>query len=154
MKYLKKLFSIFSSSTDNSEELSQTILADEKISRFIFSSDHFKVKEDGKHVLYGAFLPREKTKTASVYRISSLNESEIWEIDTKYVSGMRTDKKASKARADVLAKIILENGLSLIPLSAPHPRHADISNYPGEKGQIKLIAIKIAEASKLVLKPM
>ncbi|GEM_PF-5457225 len=153
MKYLKKLLSIFSSSIENPEELSHIVAADEQISRFIFSSDHFKVKGDSKRVLYPAFLPSEKTGTASVYRTVALNELEIWGIDKKYISGMRRDEKVSKGRADVIAKVILENGLSLIPLSEPHPRHADISNYPGEKGQIRLIAMKIAEASTLVLKP-
>ena len=154
MKFLKKLFSIFSSSTENPEELSHTVLGDERISRFIFSSDHFKIKEDGNHVVkYSAFMPSENTKTASVYRTSILNESEIWGIDKKYVSGLRTDRKVSKARADILAKTIFENSLHILPLRTPHPRHADISNYPAEKGQIKLIAMKIAEASTLVPKP-
>ena len=124
------------------------MLADERVSRFLFSSSsHFK--EKSKRVLYGAFLPHPDRKTASVYRTSRLNDAEIWRIDKEYVS---KNERVSKARADILAKVIFENGLRILPLSDPHPRHADILNYPAEQGQIKLIAMKLAEASTLALK--
>jgi len=57
----------------------------EKISRYIFSKKHCSVQKE--KLKYAAFMPpTSHPNEISVYRISNLKESEIWDIGIKFVA--------------------------------------------------------------------
>ena len=82
------------------------ISQDEKLTYFISSKSGFaRTKQE---VKARAFIPSKRNPNElSVYRISSLTESEIWEIGKTYVE----DKIRIKARADFSARIFFANWL-------------------------------------------
>lgn len=107
-----------------------------------------------------AFLPHRKSIDVSVFRISGLNDSEalskneVWEIGREYV---QTAERPIKARADLSAAIVYENNLEIVP-DEPPQKHANITPFPAENSPTdrkarRAIAIKLANASKLVIIP-
>ncbi|MBF8262451.1 MAG: hypothetical protein HW387_116 [Parachlamydiales bacterium] len=120
----------------------------ETIARFIFSSSEYRVSDQT--VKHTAFLPA-RDMAASVYRIDGCSEDEISQIDQKYVSGQRTDKKVSKGRADILVRQVRKAQLNVISNPSPHPRHADIVGYSSE-AENRMKAIELAQNAELVLK--
>ena len=119
----------------------------EKLTRFIFSKRHFSVEK--KVVKYAAFMPPPDSEDLSVFRISSLSESEVWVIGRENVQGERT----LRARADLLAEVVYENHLTVIPDIIPHELHANITPFPADKIARDRIARKLALASQLVIMP-
>jgi hypothetical protein len=114
---------------------------DEKLTRFIFSSTKGKIR-------HSVFIP--KGTDISVYRISDLSESEVWAIGRKYV---QQGERFIKARADLLAEVVYENDLKVIPDTTPHELHANITPFPTDKSARDRIARKLALASQLVIMP-
>lgn len=98
-------------------------------------------------VRHNLFLPA-KDGSLSVYRIDGLERSEVVAIGTKYVAEQR--EMLLLGCANVNASVPLENGLRILGTETPHPRHANITNWPGGSAD-KLIAIKLAEAATLEL---
>ncbi len=121
---------------------------DEKLARFIFSTSHFSVVNQT--VKYGAFIPPSSSADLSVYRISTLSDSEVWAIGREYVE---TGDRRLKARADFLAENVYENELEVISDAQPHDRHANITPFPADRRARNSIARKLALASKLVIMP-
>ena len=130
----------------------------EKLTRFIRYSSHFSVVTD--RVKPDAFLPHRKRIDVSVFRISELNDSEklseneVWQIGWEYV---QTEERTIKGRADLSAAVVYENNLEVVP-DEPPQRHANITPFPAEnsptdKKARRAIAIKLANASKLVVQP-
>ena len=118
---------------------------EEIISRFIFSSRYYS----STGVKHSAFLPPNDCFDISVYRIQNLSEEEIWEIDDKYVSGMRG--KQSLGRADFKLSVLHSINLTFDPNGIPHPRHANICfSESMTKETQRLIAMKLAEVSVFV----
>lgn len=125
---------------------------DERLTHFIFSKKHFSVVNQ--RVKYGAFVPQKKSpEEISVYRTSSLTESEVWDIGREYVkSGDRT----IKARADLLASDVYEIDfihLKVIPDIRPHHLHANIVPIPIDREDRDEVLRELACLSKLVLAP-
>jgi len=120
-------------------------MAEESISRFLFSSNHFNTQ----NVKYGAFMPAPDGH-ASVIRISQINEHEIHLIDSTVVS--KSPDRLSKGRADFIADEAFKLGLKIEVDTKPHPRHANLTNYPSEKSLQKLQAMQLAARSKLKLR--
>ena len=118
---------------------------DEKLTRFIFSKDDY-ASTKGK-VRHSVFIP--KGTDISVYRISDLSEPEVWEIGRKYV---QRERRLIKARADLLAEVVYENDLKVIP-DTPPQRHANITPLPSDKRARVRIAKILALASTLELMP-
>ena len=121
----------------------------ENISRFIFEKRHVsngKAKPE-------AFKPSSKTSNLSVYRTTSLTEQDIWGIAREYVENRRADGKQMIARGDLSAQHYNEQSLQFDADGAPHPRHANVVNWPSEKSQIKMIAAELALAANLVSRP-
>lgn len=119
---------------------------EEYLARFILHKSHFSVINQ--RVKYSAFLPAPNGET-SVFRISNLSNSEIWEIGDREVAQNRS--LSLLGRADISVFHVLNKNLKLIPDNCP-PRHANIVNWPTEKSEQKLIAIELAESSQLHLK--
>ena len=119
----------------------------EKLTRFIFSRRHFS--KEKKIVKYAAFVPPPDSEDLSVFRISSLSDSDVWTIGQEYVQGERT----LRARADLSAEVVYENHLTVIPDTTPHALHANITPFPADKNARDRIARNLALASELVIMP-
>lgn len=121
-----------------------TILPEEKLARFIFSSSHFSSQNF--RVKHNAFLPTSAGE-ASVSRISDLPEPDIWPIG----SVIATQRgQTLYARGDLLAHDVRQVQLDVTPAEPP-PRHANIVNWPTDKSAQKLRAMELAEKAKLVM---
>jgi hypothetical protein len=85
----------------------------------------------------------------SVFRISDLTDSEIWDIGARFVAQKRD--KPLLGRADIIASDVLNNSLELKAAPDPHPRHTNITGWPEDKSKQKLIAMKLAANAQLHL---
>lgn len=128
------------------------VLPGEKLTRFICYGSHFSVVAN--RIKPVAFLPHKKSVDISVFRISGLSDSEVWEIGREYV---QTEERPIKARADLSATVVYESNLEVI-LDEPPPRHANIKPLPIEKSPTdrkarRALATKLARLSELVVVP-
>ena len=92
-------------------------------------------------------MPPPDSEDLSVFRISALSDSDVWTIGEEYVQGERT----LRARVDLLAEVVYENHLTVIPDTTPHELHANITPFPTDKIARDRIARKLALASQLVI---
>lgn len=127
---------------------------DEKLTYFINSKSGFARTK--REVKARTFVPtKESPNELSVYRISSLTESQVWEIGRIYVEG----KIKIKARADFSASIFYENQFFLEKnikvVSAPyfHELHANIVPIPTNKEDRDEIFRELAPLCELVVRP-
>lgn len=125
---------------------SSPISAAENLARYIFSKHHFS--RDRGVVKYGAFLPATNGET-SVFRISGISESEVWQIGISIVAPLRA--RPLLGRADILASGVITGGLTLLADTKSHRLHANIGGWPGGKSERQLIAIKLAGRATLHL---
>lgn len=121
------------------------VRGDEIIARFIFSSRHFVIGTG--RVKYGAYQPARNGE-ASVYRVNQLSMNEVWEIGKEYVE---SEQRKIRACAKTIATNITRHDLKITPDTKVHIRHANIVAWPQEKDEIKMLAIEIANSSKLHL---
>ncbi|RJQ20828.1 MAG: hypothetical protein C4560_04580 [Nitrospiraceae bacterium] len=124
----------------------EQVRPEEDLTRYILHKNHFSILH--KRVKYAAFLPAPNGET-SVFRVSGLADIAIWEIGDKEVAGKR--ETAILGRADIPAFHVLNSTLKIKPDENP-PRHANITGWPKEKSEQKLIAIELAENAKLYLR--
>jgi len=124
----------------------------ERLARYVFSSSH--IKRTKVRPKYAAFLPQYNEKSSeletSVFRISGITQSKIWEIGD-YVASER-NKKASntltlKGYARFLYKNLEKYSLKLKIETSSHPLHANIVGWPEEPEERKLIAILLANTA-------
>lgn len=119
----------------------------ENITRYILETGGF-ARTVGR-VKPNVFLPAPNGQT-SVYRITSLTLDEIWNIGQKYVADERI--KTLYGRGDIITSHILNIGLKVEPDTEKHFRHANITGWPDQKSEKKLIATKLAQKAQLHLK--
>jgi hypothetical protein len=100
-----------------------------------------------------AFLPSEKTGNTSVYRTSGCSEPRIWLIGHLFVERIRKDKAQILGRADVSSELVFQQSLAIQARLLPHPRHADLTNWPDDKAHRKDMALALAQGSSLYLHP-
>lgn len=112
------------------------------MARYIFSKNQIKISDHT--VKYSAFIP-PRDGLLSVFRISGLQENQIWEVGC----GLRL--LPLLGRADIKASAVTKTGLSIDADDIP-PRHANIFGWPAESSAIKLKAIELAEKAELYLK--
>lgn len=129
------------------------IRQDERLTRFIFSKKSgFSVER--MDVKYGAFIPPKKSPgEISVYRTSSLTESEVWAIGEEYV---KRGDRTIKARADLSAGAVYDIdfiNLKVIPDPQPHELHANIVPIPIDREDRDEVLRELACLSKLVIAP-
>ena len=118
----------------------------ETISRFIFQKSQYKTSDNT--VKYTAFIPSSKNGETSVFCTYNINDEEIWNI------GREVSVKRGKpvlGRADIIADVVTSQDLEIIP-SEPPERHADITGWPDERSEQRLIALELAEEAHLHLK--
>ena len=130
------------------------ISPDEKLTYFINSKSGFARTK--KEVKARAFAPTKGSpKELSVFCISSLTESQVWEIGKRYVE----DKITIKARADFSANIFYENqffrekNIKVIPAPQPHELHANITPIPTNIEDRDEIFRELARLCELVMRP-
>lgn len=125
---------------------SGSIGSSETLTRYLFQRSHFS-RTKGR-VKYSAFLPISDGQT-SVFRVSSLADSEIWSIGVTFVASV--SRRTIRARADTVANEVTIIGLDVVPDPAARPRHANIVNWPEEASKRKLFAMLLANSASLAL---
>jgi hypothetical protein len=133
--------------------LQPTIDPAERISRFILSKDLFNSKRF--RISPQAFKPAKPQRPGdipktSVYRTERLVDAEVWAIGDEYVTKLRNDRLPVLARGDIQARKILDLDLKLMPDQVPHPRHANVTNWPDEPEARQMKATLIAQQAQLV----
>jgi len=118
----------------------------ETVTRYIFTERHY-AKTTGR-VKYGAFSP--KGGKTSVFRIVSLTSERIWNIGD-YVA--KESCRTLRARGDLVASDVFDEGLEIESDTRKHPLHANIIGWPSVRAKIKLLAIKLADKAQLHLEP-
>jgi len=139
-KLKKSLKSIFLSKKAKGLPVSEK----ENLAKYLFGKLGKKPKElytDGR-VKGVAFRPPRKNLSLSVYRTDELSENEIWEIGDKYVGKARG--KDITARANLVTKDILSEGLWVESAPDPHPLHSNIIGWPAEPEKQNHIADQLA----------
>ena len=118
------------------------------VSRYIYYSKY--IKKSNLSVSYGAFMPNPMDNTTSVFKVSGLSESDIWQIAELYVTPMQSN--TLKGRADINSGDVESQNLDLIP-DKPPDRHINISGWKVDKSENKLIAKELANKSICCLVP-
>lgn len=125
--------------------LPEVVSASEPLARFITQKKWWRADRS---IRYNAFMPNSSGQV-SVYRIQELNDSEVYEIGETYVA--EALGKPLLGRADVLASVAQEERLTVEPDTEPHPRHANIDNWPEDSSKHKEIALSICAEAQLRL---
>ena len=139
------------------KELSPSdVSPDERITRYILNRRH--IKHEKGEIKAEAFLPTKPKpefpeRQTSVYRTINCEETEIWSIGDQYVANPGNNRFVL-ARGDLLAQTVYSQDLHIAPHPSPHPRHANIVNWPNEESSEhrKAKAVLLAQASKLIVK--
>lgn len=85
----------------------------------------------------------------SVYRTKDLTCQQINEIGHLHVAEIQNKKLLG--RAEIVTSSILKQDLKVEPEPRPHPRHANIVEWPADKSEHKMIAIELAAEAQLHL---
>lgn len=150
--YLKKWFWELRKSVPALEPTVSGIV-NESVSRFLTSKRQFAKSKN--KVKYSAFMPNRNGET-SVYRTTGISSTEIWLIGEKFVRFPIAKSHGSctlYGRGEVEVKEILDANLALVPNPTPHPRHADISDWPASKENRMMLATMLANKAILHLPP-
>ena len=75
----------------------------------------------------------------SVKSAINFSINEIWDIGQKYVA--KPTNRTLHAKGEFKAKVIRNVGLDVVPDTAPHPRHANIVNWPSGKSEQQMLAL-------------
>ncbi len=143
----KSLLKILKVCMHRLSNVSSVVSGSESLSRYIIDKNYYRSSD--KTVKHNAFMPA-KNGTTSIYRIGDLAEGKIWRIGVQYVAKKRG--KPLLGRADILASKITKYGLKIEPDICPHPRHANIIDWPDEEGsKRRSIAQELAAAAQLRL---
>lgn len=140
IQFLKSFFKALRES--QTRETIPNIQDQEDLCRYIFSSNHVSATK----VKYAAFLP-DKNGETSVFRISGCTENEIWDIGINHVA--KLSGRILKARGDFAASHVRKSSLDVISETSRHDLHANLVNWPTERDEQKLIAIELANSTKL-----
>jgi hypothetical protein len=126
--------------------LEESIQPSEPVARFITQKAYYR--SEIKTVKHNAFMPNREGQT-SIYRIIDLDNPEIFKIGQRFVADQMN--KPLLGRADIKVSTILEKDLSVISDPDPHPRHANIVDWPEEREKYRLIAVELADEAELHL---
>ena len=98
--------------------MDEAVSADENITRFINQKAYFR-PNDGT-VRHNAFMPNRDGEV-SVYRITGIDDSEVYAIGTKYFAEITG--KPLMGRADIIVSEVFKHDLRIQSHQDPHPRH-------------------------------
>ena len=119
----------------------------ETLSRFILQK---KVYRSSDHtVKYSAYLPNPSNSETSVFRTSDIADDQVWDIGDREVSVNRG--KPILGRADIIADVVISKDLVMLP-NEPPERHANITGWPDERSEQRMIALELAAEACLYLR--
>jgi hypothetical protein len=126
------------------------ILATEIVSRFLTQSDWIRQDDS---VRPDAFVPHPY-RDLSVSRVLSLNDDQVWEIARRVAASI---PKRLHGRLDSPAGLYADPlWVAASPIDE-NPNHADVTGWPKEKPQQKIIAQQISakagKARRVLTKP-
>ncbi len=90
-----------------------------------------------------AFMPHRGE--TSVFRVDGLSNEEVWHIGLHFVGSTR--REVLKGRADLQVADVHAIKLKVEPDITPHPRHANIIEWPEEKHEQKMLAVRLANVA-------
>lgn len=117
--------------------------AGELLTRYITDRGHIRSSDNS--VRHNLFVP-PRTGQLSVYWISGLQESAVWDIGNTHIAPARGP---IIARADINSLAVYDAKLSVHVTGIPHPRHAHIVGWDMSSTRLRLQAIKLARAAML-----
>lgn len=126
--------------------MEEEVSPSESVARFITQKGYYRPSDQT--VKHNAFMPNRQGKT-SVYRVIDLDDEEIFEIGRRFVADEL--KKLLMGRADILVSKILDRELMVELDPTPHPRHANIVDWPEDESKHRLIAPELADEAELHL---
>lgn len=125
-----------------------TVAAEELLARYVLFSKH--IRSSDQTVKPDAFVPHPH-RDLSVTRHLQATDSELWNVGAQIANSRRC---TLYGRADLQAQACIVQNLRVQAAPLPdNPNHADITNWPAEKSQQKMIAIEIAAAATLKARP-
>lgn len=145
----QRLFaSICGSSSQNRQWVAFDVSPGERLSPYLTHRDEYNAKKN--IVRFVAFMP-PKSLRKSVYWTSGIGDSEIWSIGDKYVAPSRGP---IHGRADFNSYSMSTNirALAIELTGVPHPRHADIVGWDGDRRKHRLQAEKLADEAVLIMR--
>src|SRR5213594_884773 len=146
VSYLERFWKSLCATFLRLDWIPRSVSPSERISRFILDKRYIKKGL----VSSAAFMPSPKTKDISVYRIAGCSERRIWLIGDLFVARKRKDNRNRiLARADVESGLVFQQGLKIVASLSPHPRHADVTNWPDDRAQQKDKAVTLAQGASL-----
>jgi hypothetical protein len=148
--YLKPFSTFFAGIFLRLDWVSRKVSPGERLSRFV-PHQSWITPATGR-VSQAAFMPPKRGGT-SVYRTTRCSERKIWLLGIFFVERRRKDSIRIVGRADISSDRVLEQDLKIRPLLSPHPRHAELTNWPEDKAQRKDKALALAAASTPFLLP-
>ena len=151
MSYLSRFWTFLQITFPKLDRISKNVSRGERISRFVFYNGHFDEKNG--RIDFAAFLPPKKAKDISVFRTMNCGERKVWLLGDLFVARTRKDKRGILARGDVESDLVFDDGLAIVAMPTPHPRHALIADWPDEKSLRKIKAMTLAQRSTLHVHP-
>lgn len=129
--------------------MDSNVINDETISRFILSRSHIRYSTG--EAKYGAYLPMfnegDDNWETSVFRITELQDQEVWHIGEVNVAQVRS--KTLLGRSDLAVLQVRNTNKLNVESAEPPDRHAVIVGWPAEKyDQIELAKYLAEEAGQ------
>lgn len=125
-----------------------SVQSTEVLSRWLFSSKLFN--RSTLRVRSGAFTPQRSLRSGdletSVYRTSGLTEHQIWPL-AQLRPGLTLH-----GRADLKANDVETTGLTVVPETSNHPRHANILGWSDDEADQLQKKTELARMARLLLK--
>ena len=125
--------------------MDKNISHSEDLTRYILNHHYIR---SNKTVRWNALIPNRDGET-SVYRITGISDTEIFEIGEMFVANLIG--KPLLGRTDIGVLKIFKQRLNVRPEPSPHPRHANIYGWPDERPEQRLIAMELAAEAQLHL---
>ncbi len=125
----------------------------ERISRYLLVREYFNNRT--RNISPQAFKPANPKiagdlRKTSVYRTEGLSDVEVWTLGSEHVTKAHSDNLPVLARADLLVSQVLSLDLSFDPDGIPHPRHANIVNWPDSQEARQMKAVFLAKSAQLL----
>jgi hypothetical protein len=123
-----------------------TVSPEETVTRFLTHQSSFNPRT--RKIRYAVFDP-PSSLALSVYRVAGMDDVTIWSTGDGFVAPYRG---TVLARADLPVAQCHVHGLSVAADPQPHPAHANIVGWPGERSKQIALAKELAIAATLIVR--